>query len=222
MVGGVTCSGEEGNGDGGGIPMARTRAGGSPFEFRTSPRFTWEGEIASDRLEDCEATAVGYRGWAGEGDVSTEVHSRDEGWLKGGGEPAASFETVSLEEEIRRRRPQELRTAERLGRHGVRADFVIDAVHARDASDSRARRIGLADLSNGYELKTLSQASSFSTIDGYLRRASKKLNAVAVVFDNTENGALGDAELAEFVKGARRRFGGRVYILEGERYGRVR
>ena len=47
-------------------------------------------------------------------------------------------------------------------------------------------------------------------------------NAIAVVFDNTENGALGDAELAEFVEGARRRFGGRVYILEGERYGRVR
>lgn len=65
-----------------------------------------EGEIASDRLEDCEATAVGYRGWAGEGDVSTEIHSRDEGWLEGGGEPAASFETASLEEEIRRRRPQ--------------------------------------------------------------------------------------------------------------------
>ncbi len=222
MVGGATCSGEGGSGDGGGIPMARARAGGSPFGLRTSPRFTWEGEIASDRLEDCEATAVGYRGWAGEGDVSTEIHSRDEGWLEGGGEPAASFETASLEEEIRRRRPQELRTAERLGRHGVRADFVIDAVLAGDAGDSRARRIGLADLSNGYELKTLSQASSFSTIDGYLRRASKKLNAIAVVFDNTENGALGDAELAEFVEGARRRFGGRVYILEGERCGRVR
>lgn len=114
------------------------------------------------------------------------------GW-KGEASPAASFETASLEEEIRRRRPQELRTAERLGRHGVRADFVIDAVLAGDAGDSRARRIGLADLSNGYELKTLSQASSFSTIDGYLRRASKKLNAIAVVFDNTENGALGDA-----------------------------
>lgn len=193
MVGGATCSGEGGSGDGGGIPMARARAGGSPFGLRTSPRFTWEGEIASDRLEDCEATAVGYRGWAGEGDVSTEIHSRDEGWLEGGGEPAASFETASLEEEIRRRRPQELRTAERLGRPGVRADFVIDAVLAGDAGDSRARRIGLADLSNGYELKTLSQASSFSTIDGYLRRASKKLNAIAVVFDNTENGALGDA-----------------------------
>ena len=130
MVGGATCSGEGGSGDGGGIPMARARAGGSPFGLRTSPRFTWEGEIASDRLEDCEATAVGYRGWAGEGDVSTEIHSRDEGWLEGGGEPAASFETASLEEEIRRRRPQELRTAERLGRHGVRADFVIDAVLA--------------------------------------------------------------------------------------------
>lgn len=97
-----------------------------------------------------------------------------------------------------------------------------NAGNAGDAGDSRARRIGLADLSNGYELKTLSQASSFSTIDGYLRRASKKLNAIAVVFDNTENGALGDAELAEFVESARRRFGGRVYILEGERYGRVR
>lgn len=88
-------------------------------------------------------------------------------------------------------------------------------IHARAASASPI-------VSNGYELKTLSQASSFSTIDGYLRRASKKLNAIAVVFDNTENGALGDAELAEFVEGARRRFGGRVYILEGERYGRVR
>lgn len=59
MVDGVTCSGEEGNGDRGGIPVARTRAGGSPFGLRTSPRFTWEGEIASNRLEDCEAAVRG-------------------------------------------------------------------------------------------------------------------------------------------------------------------
>lgn len=84
------------------------------------------------------------------------------------------------------------------------------------------RLAGLADLSNGYELKTLSQASTFSTIDGCMRRASRKLNVVAVVFDNTENGDIGDAELAEYIDRARRRFGGRVYILEGERYGRVR
>ena len=54
-------------------------------------------------------------------------------------------------------------------------------------------------MRNGYELKTLEDASTYSTIDGYVHGTSKKKKGTsAIVFDNYENKNLDDKILIEF------------------------
>ena len=62
------------------------------------------------------------------------------------------------------------------------------------------RSLNYADLDNGMEIKVLNSASSYNTINGHLKNASKKLNATSVVFDNSENKCLTDEKLAEYLR----------------------
>ena len=142
-----------------------------------------------------------------------ELRTRTVAWLLFGLIPPVSFETNELKATIVEKRPHELRTAERLSLNGVRSKFVRDHRRVVDPLTREVKQIGLADLANGYELKTLETAATFSSIDGYLRRAAKKLNVVAVVFDNTNNQGMSDEALDICVIEAKRRFGGRVYVL---------
>ena len=56
-----------------------------------------------------------------------------------------------------------------------------------DESKELWQRVGLSDLSNGYELKTL-QDAGWNSVDKYIRRAvSNKEGVKAIVIDNFEN-----------------------------------
>ena len=73
---------------------------------------------------------------------------------------------------------------------------------------------GLPDLGNGYELKTLKDASTYNTVDGHIRNASKKKKGTsAVVFDNSENDCLADKTLIDYILRSRRFHRGRIYIV---------
>ena len=59
----------------------------------------------------------------------------------------------------------------------------------------------------------LDGASSYNTINGHIKNASKKLNAAGLVFDNSRNKALDDEELAKLVRRSRAFRRGRIYML---------
>ena len=71
----------------------------------------------------------------------------------------------------------------------------------------------MPDLASGIELKTLSKASSVNTLNGYLKNASRKRGCTAVVFDNTDNTLLSDAEVSDLLLKCMSLRAGRVYVL---------
>lgn len=155
--------------------------------------------------------------------VFQEVKTRDWRWLYTGKVPEVTFENEALKRETEKRRPWEISTAEKLARQGIQCRFVVDSVEYPDNSTGLIQRVGLADFENGYEIKTLNGASSFNTVDGYIKNTSRKGNAVALVFDNSENAALDDEMLRDYIKRSRRFRSGRIYILgNGEALTRIK
>lgn len=75
------------------------------------------------------------------------------------------------------------------------------------------QHVGLADFENGYEIKTLESATSYNTINGYLKNTSKKKNARYVCLDNSA-GAIDDDELVGHLRRSRSFRRGRVYIID--------
>ena len=142
-----------------------------------------------------------------------EVETRDWRWLYTGEEPKLSFETDALEAEIKRKRPQELKTANILRKNGIDTEFVVDSVQRIDPNTGIVKRVGLADFANGYEIKTLENASSYNTINGYLKNTSRKENAKYVCFDNSK-GAMSNGLLVECLNRSRTFRRGRVYIID--------
>lgn len=124
--------------------------------------------------------------------IVQEMSTRDRQWLYGGTVPKITYESEELKTKIEKEHPHEIRTANRLCEHGIRTDFVVDEALIVDPTTGRDRKIGLADFENDYEIKTLLEASSFNTVDGYIKNASRKKNIVALVFDNSENDSLTD------------------------------
>ncbi|MDO4842478.1 MAG: hypothetical protein Q3982_07380, partial [Phoenicibacter congonensis] len=132
--------------------------------------------------------------------ISSEIRQRDKKWLWSGNIPLVKFETKKLKEDIKSERQHELRTAERLRFFGMQTNFKVDQINNYDGHGNNK---GLADLANGYELKSLSTATSKNTLNKYLKGVSKrKKDAVAVVFDNTENVST-DEEIISLIKECR-------------------
>ena len=120
-------------------------------------------------------------------------------------------------------RPHELRTAIRPCSYGVRADFQNDEKDWTDPRVGLNQPRGKADLTYGYELNTLANDASFSTIDGCLSQTSmRKSDAVAVVLDNTENSSMSDEGLAECILRSRRFRRGRKYLLSEYGFWQIR
>ena len=155
--------------------------------------------------------------------LSREMKLRNAQWLMDGATP--KFDTYESEEakafkyqnkQSTKQHEKELKTAERIAKYGFDTTFVIDEI--RDLKENRI--IGLADLKSGLELKTLENASSYNTIDGYIAQTSKKQNATALIFDNYDNEDLSDETLAEWINKSRRFRRGSIYILDHE--GKIR
>lgn len=154
--------------------------------------------------------------------LSREMKLRNAQWLMDGTTPR--FDTYESEEtkafkyqnkQSIEQHEKELKTAERIAGYGFDTTFVIDEIEGKD----KGVTIGLADLKTGLEIKTLEDASSYNTIDGYIAQTSKKQNAVALMFDNYDND-LPDETLEKWIKKSRRFRRGSIYIFDHE--GKIR
>lgn len=150
--------------------------------------------------------------------LSRELKLRNDQWLMNG--TIQKFDTYEREEakafkfqnkQATEQHEKELKTAERIAKYGFDTTFVIDEIEGED----KGVTIGLADLKTGLEIKTLEDASSYNTIDGYIAQTSKKQNAVALIFDNFDND-LYDETLEEWIKKSRRFRRGSIYIFDHE------
>lgn len=193
-----------------------------------------------DRWNDCQATAgsdsdlrdewksmgkkerAKYKGGSDEeryerfvnAKAMRELETRDWRWLYTGEKPKITFESESLEKEIRDTRPQEIRTAELLRSFGVPTNFQID-VRKYINENGQEISVGLSDFANGYEIKTLERASSYNTINGYIKNASKKEDAKCLCFDNSAS-SIDDEQLIRFIKRSQAFRRGRIYIISAD------
>lgn len=133
--------------------------------------------------------------------IIKEIERRDRDWVWTGKVPSVEFGSEELKNEILTKRPHENRTAQRLSRNGINCIFQQDYEYYKDNGILKKR--GLPDCKRGIELKTLKEASAINTIDGYIRRASKKKGIKELYFDNSNNKALTDETLIEFINDAR-------------------
>lgn len=147
--------------------------------------------------------------------VMREVETRDWHWLYTGEKPKVTYESGDLRRLKERKYPHEIVTADHLRRFGVTVNFVEDEVPETGADGRKTGRvISYADLGSGFELKTTVEASSYNTINGYLKNTSKKKNARCVVFDNRGNENTSDEQLIGWLNRSRTFRRGRVYIID--------
>lgn len=149
--------------------------------------------------------------------VRREVATRDWHWLYTGKEPKLTYESAALMRSKEKRYPHEVDTASCLRQFGITTNFVEDGIPEVDKNGKKTGRvIGYADLGSGFELKTTETASSYNTINGYLKNTSKKKNARCVVFDNRGNDSMSDGQLVEWLNRSQAFRRGRVYIIDHE------
>ena len=138
---------------------------------------------------------------------------KDTQWLYDGTIPEPSYESEEVREfkfknkQSTNQHKRELKTSRRIAPFGFDLTFVVDEITIG------GKRVGLADLKSGLEIKTLEEASSYNTIDNHLRDTSRKNNAKAVIFDNSECD-LDDNVLIEWIERSRRFKRGSIYIYD--------
>lgn len=125
--------------------------------------------------------------------IAQEIETRDAEWFRTGKAPDVEFDS----EQVRKRATEaEIRTAERLAQHGIAPRFVQD--YSVIAEGGRKRKIGMPDLENGTEIKTLGTSrNAWGAVDNYLENAAKKKGLRCVVIDNSESESITDEELVK-------------------------
>lgn len=124
--------------------------------------------------------------------VSEEIEFRDPEWFAHGKVPNVEF---ASEQVMRRATDAEKRTASRLAGHGVKPVFIQDYMMVA-GDGKRKHKIGLPDLENGIEIKTLgSSGNAWGAVDNYLESSSGKKGLKCVVIDNRESQRITDDEL---------------------------
>lgn len=109
----------------------------------------------------------------------------------------------------------ELETAECLRANGVRCMFQIDYEYVKGDDGGLVDR-GPADLADGTELRSLHACSSKNTVFSLMKNASRKRDAVRVVFDNFHNRGMSDDELAKCLRHAQAFKRGTVYVINSD------
>lgn len=163
--------------------------------------------------EEAKAKAPEYRKWKRDLELA-EMRWRDRTWLNTGQPPAITFPDDELKRETETARPQEIRTANRLRKHGVTPAFQVDYITVKNPQTGIVERKGLADWTGGIEIKTPDKAGKRTTIEHYLASASKKQDCTRLIIDNTENACMSDEQLIEIVQTINRFKRGSVYILD--------
>ena len=143
-----------------------------------------------------------------------EMKSRDTDWLWEKKVPEVGYfpnkESLNV-------RDYEIKTAKRLSSHGIQCTFRKDVL---ENVNGTGKNIGIADLENGYELKTLINNIKDTTIEDCIRNANKKQQIKALVFDNTDQ-FLTNEECIKQIKDARN-CKVPVYFLSGDIYLRIK
>ena len=148
--------------------------------------------------------------------LSKEMKLRDKQWLMDGTIPKPRYESEAVREfktrtkQARQAHNQELETVKAIQQDGFAVIFVQDEVF-----NEKTRKIdSYADLESGLEIKTLINAKSYNTINGYIKETSKrKKNAIALLFDNRANN-LPDEVLIMWINQSRSFSKGSIYILD--------
>ena len=126
--------------------------------------------------------------------VSAEIGRRDAGWFKNCIIPDVTYSSDQVKKRVS---DAEFTTATTLSKHGIKARFIQDYVWII-GEDGRKRKVGLPDLENGIEIKTLdSSMNAFGAMDNYLDNSSRKKDLKCVVVDNCHSAYIEDAELIE-------------------------
>lgn len=145
--------------------------------------------------------------------VLAEMRWRDPQWLYDGTEPPISFPSEAMREETEKARPQEIRTAERMRKHGVVPAFQVDYKEIFNEDKGVYERVGLSDWADGIEIKTPQAIKVKKGVEEYMRSASKKPDARRLIIDNTENPNMSDDELIKHIETINRFKRGMVYVL---------
>lgn len=139
--------------------------------------------------------------------ILAEMRTRDREWLNTGKIPTIEYESEFVRERVK---DEELLTALRLSKNGIKCIFQQDW-----KEDANGRRIGKADLVGGIEIKTLSKATTRNTIESHLGNASKKIDATAVVFDNSDNThSMSDDDLKHYLTITVKFHNRKIYMID--------
>ena len=123
--------------------------------------------------------------------VAQEIETRDPKWFRDGKVPSVEFASEHVE---KRATKEEVGTAKRLAEHGVKPVFVQDFEAVR--VDGRKQRIGLPDLENGIEIKTLgTSGNAHGAVRNYLDSSVGKKGLRCVVIDNSASKHISDEDL---------------------------
>jgi hypothetical protein len=130
------------------------------------------------------------------GPVTAELERRDPEWVRYGTIPEVTAVSADLMEKIERERPWEKKTALRLAEHGYPFVFQYDYGHYFDETLARNQTVGLADDTNGNELKWVSPEarSAASVVTNAYSSASRKEGVNLLVIDNADS-KISDMEI---------------------------
>lgn len=125
--------------------------------------------------------------------MAEEIETRDPEWFTSGKVPKTEFATESVERHVT---DAEKGTARKLAEHGIKPVFIKDFKEVR--VNGRKQRVGLPDLENGIEIKTIgTSGNAHGAVKNYLDNAVKKQGVRTVVIDNTSSLNISDDDLVE-------------------------
>lgn len=142
--------------------------------------------------------------------IVEELNRRDRGWLQSGKPAGVAYENDQVKARLA---PWEVRTGERLNGLGYPVRFVKDTEEYYVGKQKLT--MGLPDLENGFELKTITTSKSINTVKSHLSSASKKKGLSMVVFDNSEAVNMTDEMLVGFLRRSMGAYGVEQVLMIG-------
>lgn len=125
-----------------------------------------------------------------------EIETRDPKWYATGTEPKIGFVSKGVE---KRATKAEIGTAKRLAHHGVAPTFIQDYRWVQE--DGRKRKVGLPDLKNGIEIKTIgTSGNAWGAMKNYLDSTAGKEGVKCMVVDNSVSERIDDNALISAAK----------------------
>ncbi len=125
--------------------------------------------------------------------ISSEIGTRDPRWFKTGKEPKVGFISKEVE---KRATKAEIGTAKRLAHHGVASMFIQDYRWVQE--EGRKRKVGLPDLENGIEIKTIgTSGNAWGAMKNYLDSTAGKEGVKCMVVDNSVSDRISDEALID-------------------------